>query len=89
MERNLGVTEAREKLSDLIEQVQYQGDTYIINRHGKPAVAVVPIEVYQNWKRQRELLFDTIRKIQEANQDVDPEQVWEDVLQAQQAIRSS
>jgi prevent-host-death family protein len=89
MEKELGITEAREKLSDMVEQVQYQGETYIINRHGKPAVAVVPIEVYENWKHQRKMFFDAIRGIQEANKTIDPEQVWDDVLQAQQAIRSS
>ena len=89
MKKELGITEAREKLSELVESVQYQGDAYVINRHGKPAAAVVPIEVYETWLRQRELFFDMIRELQESNKDVDPERVWEDVLQAQRAIRST
>ncbi|MBL7063727.1 MAG: type II toxin-antitoxin system Phd/YefM family antitoxin [Anaerolineae bacterium] len=88
MDRILGITRAREEFSNIIEQVQYQGDSYIISRHGKPAAAVVPIEVYENWKRQREAFFDAIRRIQEANKDADPDQVMQDVLQAQQAVRS-
>ena len=75
MEKELGITEAREKLSELVEQVQYQGEAYIINRHGKPAAAVVPIEVYETWKRQRKAFFDAIRQLQEASKEVDPEQV--------------
>ena len=78
MERVLGITEARQEFSNVVERVQYQGDSYIISRHGKAAAAVVPVEVYESWKRQRKELFDAIRKIQEAN-----------VLQAQQAVRSS
>jgi prevent-host-death family protein len=89
MERELGITKARETLSDVVERVQFQGDTYIISRHGKPAAAVVPIEVYKNWKRQRRELFEAVRRIQSTNEEVDPDQVMEDVLQAQQAIRSS
>ena len=73
MERELGVTEAREKFADLIEQVQYQGGTIIINRHGKPAAAVVPVEVYKNWKRQRSEFFDLIRQMQ-GNADLEPEE---------------
>lgn len=88
MERGLGITKARETLSDVVEQVQYQGDTYIISRHGKPAVAVVPIKVYENWKRQRREFFDAVRRIQSTNEGVDPDQVIKDVLQAQQALRS-
>ena len=29
--------------STIIEQVQYEGDSYIISRHGRPAAAVVPV----------------------------------------------
>jgi prevent-host-death family protein len=89
MEKTLGITKARERFSSMVEQVQYQGDSYLISRHGKPVVAVVPIEVYQSWKRQRKAFFDAVRKIQEANSDADPDQVMADVLQAQQAVRSA
>jgi prevent-host-death family protein len=89
MERNLGVTEAREKLRELVDQVQHRGEAFIINRHGKPAAAVVPVKVYENWKRQQEDLLEAIRRIQEANKDADPEEVMRDVLEAQKAIRSS
>ena len=89
MERVLGITEARQEFSNVVERVQYQGDSYIISRHGKAAAAVVPVEVYESWKRQRKELFDAIRKIQEANRGTDPDEVMQDVLQAQQAVRSS
>ena len=89
MERELGITKARETLSDVVEQVQYQGATYIISRHGKPAAAVVPIEVYETWKRQRQAFFDAVRRLQSANEALDPDRVMEDVLQAQQTLRSS
>lgn len=88
MERKLGLAKAREKFSEIIEQVQYQGESYVINRHGKPAAAVVPIEVYENWKQQRKTFFETIRKLQEGNQKFDPDQVWEDVIQAQISSRA-
>jgi prevent-host-death family protein len=89
MERKLGVTKAREKFGEIIDHVQYQGDTFIINRHGRAAAAVVPVEVYENWKQQRRMFFDAIRKMQDDNKDIDPEEIWEDVLKAQQAVRSS
>lgn len=89
MERVLGITEARQEFSNVVERVQYQGHSYIISRHGKPAAALVPVEVYDGWKRQRKELFDAIRRIQEANRDADPDEVMQEVLQAQQAVRSS
>ena len=88
MESNLGVTEAREKLSELVDQVQHKGETFIIRRHGKPAAAVVPIKVLESWQRQREDLIAAVRKIQQENKDADPDEVMQDVLEAQQVIRS-
>jgi prevent-host-death family protein len=73
MEKTLGVTKARETLSSIIERVQYQGDTYLINRHGKPAAAVVPVQVYESWKRQRDEFFEIVREIQQ-RADLEPEE---------------
>jgi len=68
MRKSLGVTEARKEFRNVIEQVQYRGDSYIISRYGKPAAAIVPIEMYESWQRQREEFFDLIRDLQgEAN----------------------
>jgi prevent-host-death family protein len=86
MERALGVTEARKDFSDLVEKVQYKGDTYIISRHGKPAAAVVPVQIYENWKRQREELFGLIREMQtEAN--LDPVETQQLASEAVLAVR--
>lgn len=64
MEKELGVTEARKRLSDIVHDVQHQGATYLLNRYGKPAAAVVPVEVYEAWLRQREHFFDLVREMQ-------------------------
>jgi prevent-host-death family protein len=88
METVLGLTKAREKLSEIVESVQYQNDAYIISRHGRPAAAVVPVEVYESWKRNRKQLFDLIREFQAASGEADPDVIMQEVLEAQQAIRS-
>ena len=65
MEKEMSITEARENLSGIVEQVQYRGVTYVISRHGKPAAVMVPLEVYASWKQQRQEFFRTIREVQE------------------------
>ncbi len=87
MEKEIGVTRAREKIREIIDEVQYRGDKYVISRHGKPAVAVVPIQVYENWKLQRRRLMELVQEIQAANPETDPDEVMADVLAAQQAVR--
>ena len=87
MERKLGITQAREEFSTVIEQVQYQGDSYIISRHGKPAAAVVSIEVYQNWLRQREEFFDLVRRVQQ-EATLAPEEAERLAAEAVAAVRA-
>jgi prevent-host-death family protein len=88
MEKQIGATKARDMLRNILDEVQYKGDKYIIKRHGEPAVAVVPIQIYENWKQQRKRLLELIREVQEANEDADPDEVMAEVLAAQQAVRS-
>lgn len=87
MEKMLGVTKARETLSSIIERVQYQGDTYLINRHGKPAAAVVPVQVYESWKRQRDEFFEIVREIQQ-RADLEPEEAERLAAEAVAAART-
>ena len=44
VERRLGVTEARKEFSQMIDDVKYRGNDYVIVRRGEPAAAVVPFE---------------------------------------------
>jgi prevent-host-death family protein len=64
MEKEIGVTKAREQFGELVEQVQYKGNSIIINSNGKPAVAIVSIEIYEQWKQERKNFFDQIRQMQ-------------------------
>ena len=89
MERRLGVTEARKEFSQMIDDVKYRGNDYVIFRRGEPAAAIVPFERYLQWKQERDELFDTIRSIRELNASTDPDEVMRDVLEAQQAIRKT
>lgn len=87
MEKVLGITKAREELSRIIEQVQHQGDSYIIERHGRPAAAVVPIQVYEEWKRQRQEFFEFIRRTQQ-EAGLTSEQADQLAAEAVEAIRA-
>lgn len=86
VEKVLGITKARQNFSTIVEDVQYQGDAYIISRHGKPAAAVVPVQIYENWKRQREELFDLIRQMQK-QADLSPEEAERLAADAVAAVR--
>ncbi|MCB9421966.1 MAG: type II toxin-antitoxin system Phd/YefM family antitoxin [Ardenticatenaceae bacterium] len=87
MEKVTGVTDARNSFRKIINEVQYQGEKYIVERHGQPAVAIVPVGIYEQWKREQEELFELIKSFQESSGDNDPDEIMAQVLAAQQAIR--
>lgn len=86
MEKELGVTQARKEFSTILENVQHQGDSYVISRHGKPAAAVIPIDVYERWKRQRQAFFDSIRELQQ-RADLSPEEARRLATETVAAVR--
>jgi prevent-host-death family protein len=62
--REVGVTQARNEFRNLVDQVQHQGETYLIRRHGRPAVAIVPVKVYEDWREERKKFFEFVRQAQ-------------------------
>jgi hypothetical protein len=71
-----------------LDEVQFNRDNYIIERNGRPAAVIVPMNVYENWRQSRRRFFEIVREVQQANADVDPDEVMELVLEAQRAVRA-
>lgn len=88
VEKQMNITQVRDALGNLVDEVQYQNNKYIILRHGKPAVAVVPLHVYESWKSNRERLFERIEQMQEAAGGNDPDEIMALVLEAQEVVRA-
>ena len=83
MEKTIGAFAVRRQLGKVLQEVVAKGDRYVVERHGEPIAAVVPIEVYVHWKKARDDFFDRLRVIsQKAN--VTPEEA--DKL-AKEAVR--
>lgn len=88
MEQTLGVTEARTRFAELVDQVRYQGDTVTLLKSGKPAAVLVPVELFERWKAERREAVTAMRRIQ-ANV---PEALSDDeamalALEAQEVVR--
>ncbi len=61
MEKTIGAFIMRRQFGKVLQEVVVRGDRYIVERHGEPVAAVVPIEVYEQWKRARDDFFDKLR----------------------------
>jgi prevent-host-death family protein len=86
MERLIPAFEARRQFGKLLQNVTVKGDTYVVERHGEPVAAMVPIEVYEQWKQQRSDFFARWRQAAE-RADLAPEEADALAREAVQAVR--
>jgi prevent-host-death family protein len=68
---SLGVTEARSKFSEIVDRARYLGETTVLMKSGKPAAAIVPYMLLEQWQRDRAQLFALVEQIQARNADMD------------------
>jgi len=63
MYKRISALKARQNLGQVMNEVALKGDDYIIERAGKPLVAVIPIEKYQSLQREIEEFFESLSKM--------------------------
>jgi prevent-host-death family protein len=87
MEKTVGAFEVRRQLGRILRDVSARGDRVVIERHGEAVAAVVPIEVYEQWKRARAEFFDRIGAAAEAA-NLSPREADELATEAVAAVRA-
>lgn len=61
VERVIGAFEARRTFGKLLRDVEAKRGPVVVERNGEPVAAVVPMDLYNRWKEDREALFGSIR----------------------------
>jgi prevent-host-death family protein len=84
MEKTIGVAEIGQSFGQVLQQIEAKGDKFVIERNGQPVAVIVPLEIYEEWKRHREAFFAKVREIQERI-DLSPEEA--DLL-AEEAVKA-
>jgi prevent-host-death family protein len=41
---SMGVTRLRDSIPEVVERVRYEGERIVVERHGKPVIAIVSVE---------------------------------------------
>lgn len=85
----VGAREARLRFADLLGRVGYGGEVAIIERSGKPMVALIPMEVYEQLIAEREARFQVLDRIRSRLPEFPEEEVEKDVSQAIDALRAA
>lgn len=87
VDKKIGAFEARRQFGQILKEVEVKGDRFVVERHGAPVAAVVPIAVYKQWKKTREAFFAKIRKTA-TSANISPEEAERLAHKAVGAVRS-
>lgn len=74
MLKTVSAINARQNLGQIMNEVSIKSDEYIVERSGKPLVAIIPIEKYLNMKGKRDdffRLYSTLQKSADNSAAVD------------------
>ena len=65
MEKTINAFEIRRTFGKVLQDVLGKGDRFVVERHGEPVAVVVPVSVYEQWKKSRERFFETLAQAQQ------------------------
>lgn len=63
MVKTLSAWEARRQFGKVLRDVIRDGESFVVESHGEPVAAVVPLHVLQSWERERQAFFDHMREV--------------------------
>ena len=89
MVKYIGAREARNNFSHIVGEVHYGGQTVIVKRSGRPMVAIIPVQEYQQIVSERESRFQVLDEIRSRMPDLSVEEVEQDVSEAIAAVRAT
>jgi prevent-host-death family protein len=83
----VGAREARQRFADLLGRVGYGKEVAIVQRSGKPMMALIPIELYEQLIAEREARFEVLDRIRSRLPEVPQEEIEQDVNLAIAEVR--
>ncbi len=89
MPTKIGARQARNNFAHLLGSVHFGKEEVIIERSGKPMVAMIPVDLYEQMIAEREARFQVLERIRQRSPDVAEEEVMQDVTAAVAAVRNA
>ena len=87
MVKKVTALNVRKKLGQLLEEVYYKGDQFVIERAGRPMAAVVPVWQLEERATRKERLFGMVGEVWQRTRRLQPGIVEQEVKQALKAVR--
>ena len=88
MLKKLSAMKARQNFGQVMNEVSLKGDDYVIERAGKPLVAIISMEKYKILQKEREEALRALDKIWEKMEREKPEVVEKTIGEAVKSARN-
>ena len=88
MLKKLSAMKARQNLGQVMNEVSLKGNDYVIERAGKPLVAIISMEKYRILKKEQEEAFRDLGRIWEKMEKENPEIVEKTIDEAVKSARN-
>ena len=89
MLKTISAIKVRQNLGQVMNEVALKDDEYIIERAGKPLVAIIPIEQYRSMKKERKEFFQMVDEIQKGTKKATGSLIDTEIEEAVQSYRKS
>jgi prevent-host-death family protein len=88
MLKKISAMKARQNLGQIMNEVSLKGDDYIIERAGKPLVAVVSMEKFQALQKDKDKAVSALEQIWGKMKDESPKTIAKTVKETVEAARA-
>jgi prevent-host-death family protein len=88
MLKRISAIKVRQNLGQVMNEVALKEDEYIVERAGKPLVAIIPIDQYQRLQGERQDFYAMVAEIQKEACGSDAGTTDADIEEAVQAYRT-
>ena len=75
MLKKISAMKVRQNLGQVMNEVSLRGDDYVVERAGRPLVAIIPMEKYGRLQRDLEEFGEEVKRFQQSVKDVDPREL--------------
>ena len=86
--KKISAMKARQNLGQLLNEVSIRGDSYIIERAGKPLAALVDLERFQQLQEDQEAALQAVRNIWKKMAGAKTQDIQEAIEEAGRAAKN-
>ena len=87
MLKKISAMKARQNLGQLLNEVSIRGDSFIIERAGKPLAALVDMERFQLLQEDQSFALQALKKVWENMAGADPQEIQEAIVAAEKIAK--